>query len=79
MRPLFCMQLFAKYNPKTVLNCCSGWGGSLVASCALNVEKYIGIEINHHLKEPYENMISFLKIHLRMAALKNMPPANNTP
>jgi len=61
MRPLFCMQIYAKYNPKTVLNCCSGWGGSLVASCALNIEKYIGIEINHYLREPYENMISFLK------------------
>ena len=26
----------------------------------LNIEKYIGIEINTHLKEPYQKLISFL-------------------
>jgi len=61
MRPLFCMEIYSKYNPKTILNFCSGWGGSLISASALNVSKYIGIEINTYLREPYENIISFLK------------------
>jgi len=60
MRPLFCMELFTRYNPKTVLNCCAGWGGSLVAASALNIN-YIGIEINGELKEPYSRLLSFLQ------------------
>jgi len=61
MRPIYCMELFTKYKPHTVLNFCSGWGGSLLACSVLNVPKYIGIEINTSLKEPYSNMISFLE------------------
>jgi len=61
MRPLVCMEIYAKYKPKSVLNFCAGWGGSLVACAALNINNYIGIEINSHLKEPYANMIDFLK------------------
>ncbi len=61
MRPTYCMELFTKYKPNTVLNFCSGWGGSLLACSVLNIPKYIGIEINTNLKEPYSNMISFLE------------------
>jgi predicted RNA methylase len=63
MRPLVCMEIYAKYKPKSVLNFCAGWGGSLVACAALNIPNYIGIEINRNLKEPYSNMIEFLKNH----------------
>jgi tRNA1(Val) A37 N6-methylase TrmN6 len=55
------MELFTKYKPQIVLNCCSGWGGSLLASSILNIHKYIGIEMNTNLEEPYSKMISFLK------------------
>lgn len=61
MRPLVCMEIYAKYKPKRVLNFCAGWGGSLVGCAALKIEHYIGIEINENLKEPYSNMIEFLK------------------
>jgi len=61
MRPLFCMEIYTKYKPKSVLNFCAGWGGSLVAACALNIEKYIGIEINNNLKEPYNKLCTYLK------------------
>ena len=60
MRPLYCIELFAKYQPKTVLNCCAGWGGSLVGAAALNID-YIGIEVNIALKEPYTQLLSFLQ------------------
>jgi 16S rRNA G966 N2-methylase RsmD len=62
MRPLVCMEMYAKYKPKCVLNFCAGWGGSLIAASALNIEKYIGIEINNNLKEPYNELCSYLKL-----------------
>ena len=61
MRPLNCMEIYTKYNAKRVLNCCAGWGGSTVAAAALNLDAFYGIEINTELKEPYDNMISYLK------------------
>ena len=61
MRPLNCMELFTMFNSTKVLNFCAGWGGSMVACAALNLESHFGIEINSDLKEPYDNMISYLK------------------
>jgi 16S rRNA G966 N2-methylase RsmD len=61
MRPLNCMEIYAKYNSKRVLNFCAGWGGSTVAAAALNLDAFYGIEINAELKDPYDNMVSYLK------------------
>jgi len=61
LRPLYCIEIYLKYKAKNVLNFCSGWGGTLVSACALNLNTYTGIDINTNLKLPYENMISFLK------------------
>jgi len=61
MRPLNCMEIYTKYNAKRVLNFCSGWGGSTVAAAALNLDAYYGVEINSDLKEPYDNMVSYIK------------------
>jgi 16S rRNA G966 N2-methylase RsmD len=61
MRPLNCMEIYTKYNAKRVLNFCAGWGGSAVAAAALNLDAYYGVEINTDLKEPYHNMITYLK------------------
>jgi hypothetical protein len=61
LRPLYCIEIYLKYKAKNVLNFCSGWGGTLVSACALNLNTYTGIDINTNLKMPYENMISFLK------------------
>ena len=60
IRPIVYMEIYAKYKPKTVLDFCAGWGGAAVAASALNIEKYIGIEINNHLEQPYDKLISFL-------------------
>lgn len=60
MRPLNCMEIYTKYNAKKVLNFCAGWGGSSVASAALNLESHYGIEINVELKAPYEKLNAFL-------------------
>ena len=61
MRPLNCMEIYTKYKAKRVLNFCAGWGGSTVAAAALNLDAYYGVEINSDLKQPYDNMIQFLK------------------
>ena len=61
MRPLNCMEIFTRFNAKKVLNFCAGWGGSTVAAAALGIDAHYGIEINSDLKEPYDNMISYLE------------------
>lgn len=61
MRPLNCMEIYAKYHAKKVLNFCAGWGGSTVAASALNLDAWYGVEINNDLKEPYNNMITYLR------------------
>jgi 16S rRNA G966 N2-methylase RsmD len=61
MRPLNCMEIYTRFNAKRVLNFCAGWGGSMVAAAALNIESYYGVEINTDLKEPYEKMESYLR------------------
>jgi 16S rRNA G966 N2-methylase RsmD len=61
MRPLTCMEIYTKYKSKRVLNFCAGWGGSLVAAAALNIDAYYGIEINPELKIPYDNMVNYLQ------------------
>ena len=60
MRPLNCMEIYTKYKSKRVLHFCAGWGGSLVAAAALNIDAYYGVEINGELQQPYDKMLSYL-------------------
>lgn len=61
IRPLVYMEIYVKYNPTSVLDFCAGWGGAAVGASALNIPKYIGIEINQSLNQPYNHLIEFLK------------------
>lgn len=61
IRPLVYMEIYSKYKPKSILDFCAGWGGAAVAASALNINNYIGIEINTSLKEPYDKLIQYLK------------------
>jgi tRNA1(Val) A37 N6-methylase TrmN6 len=60
IRPLVYMEIYSKYNPKSILDFCAGWGGAAVAASALNIINYTGIEINNNLKEPYNKLIEYL-------------------
>lgn len=60
-RPIFAMEIYEKYKSERVLDFCAGWGGRLVGACALNLKKYIGVDINSSLKEPYSNLVEFMK------------------
>ena len=61
IRPLVYMEIYSKYKPKCVLDFCAGWGGAAVAAAALKLDKYIGIEINDNLEEPYGKLVTYLK------------------
>ena len=61
IRPLVYMEIYSKYKPNCILDFCAGWGGAVVAASALNINHYIGIEINYNLKTPYEKMVNYLK------------------
>ena len=61
MRPLNCMEIYIRYDAKTVLNFCAGWGGSTVAASALNLDAWYGVEINTDLKAPYDDMMTYLR------------------
>lgn len=56
--PQIAMDIYKIFKPTCVLDFCSGWGGRLIGTYALNIPKYIGIDINHNLVEPYEKMKS---------------------
>jgi len=60
IRPIVYMEIYSKYKPRCVLDFCAGWGGAVVAACALQIPHYIGIEINAKLKEPYRKLTEFL-------------------
>ena len=61
IRPLNYMEIYAKYKPSCVLDFCCGWGGAVVAAAVMNVPRFIGIEINTSLIEPYSRLQDFLK------------------
>ncbi len=61
MRPLICMEMYTRFHSKKVLNFCVGWGGTAIAAAALQLDSYYGVEINTDLKEPHQQLISYLK------------------
>jgi hypothetical protein len=61
IRPLVYMEIYTKYKPNHILDFCAGWGGAAVASAALNISSYTGIEMNTDLQNPYKDLIQFLK------------------
>ena len=60
-RPVMAMELYCRVNARRVLDFTMGWGGRLVGACALNLEAYYGIDLNTHLREPYNEMVRTLK------------------
>ena len=75
-KPMIAKAVLCKYQPKVMLDFTMGWGGRLVAACAMNLQEYIGIDLNTNLKPLYEKMKKTLKplsdtkvsLHFRDAA-----------
>lgn len=60
-KPLVAMEFYCRFKPNTVLDFTMGWGGRLLGACALDVPHYIGIDMNDHLRHPYEQMVKMVK------------------
>lgn len=60
-RPIMAMEIYCRLKATRILDFTMGWGGRLVGACALGLEAYYGVDINTHLKEPYNEMIAFLE------------------
>jgi hypothetical protein len=60
-RPIIAMEFYCKFKPKSILDFTMGWGGRLVGAAALNIPKYIGIDMNPDLVAPYAKLENFLK------------------
>jgi ribosomal protein S15P/S13E len=59
-KPLIAMDIYCRYKPTAILDFTMGWGGRLVGACALDIPKYIGIDMNSNLKMPYQHLSKFL-------------------
>ena len=59
-RPLVAVEVYTKYKPSVVLDPCAGWGGRAVGAAVCDNVQYFGIDINHSLQIPYQNMCAFL-------------------
>jgi 16S rRNA G966 N2-methylase RsmD len=79
-RPLMAVEVYAKYKPSVVLDPCAGWGGRAVGAAVCGNIQYFGIDVNHSLKIPYQNMCTFLnsKINTKNAHDNNTQKINLT-
>ena len=60
-KPTIAKHLCVKFNAKSVLDPCAGWGGRMLGSVSAGA-KYTGYDTNEELREPYNNMIKELKL-----------------
>lgn len=60
-RPTTAAKLYNYLKPTCILDFTMGWGGRLVGAAILNVPKYIGIDNNLQLVEPYKKMVGHLQ------------------
>jgi hypothetical protein len=60
-RPTISAKLYSQFKPKVILDFTMGWGGRLVGATLSDVKKYIGIDSNINLIEPYQKMTDYLK------------------
>lgn len=60
-RPVLAMDIYDRYKPTCVLDPTMGWGGRLVGASAYGIKKYIGIDLNVELEEPYNDMLRTLE------------------
>lgn len=71
-RPLMAVEVYTKYKPSVVLDPCAGWGGRAVGAAVCDNVRYFGIDVNHSLRIPYQNMCAFL--NSRCKSKSNIDP-----
>lgn len=60
MRPIIPLDLFKKFNPRKILDPCSGFGSRLLSANVFGAESYIGIDSNTNLEIPLRKMSEWL-------------------
>ncbi len=61
-KPLFAMEHYCKYNSRVaIMDITMGWGGRMVGACALDMPKYIGVDVNQNLRPLLSSMADFLR------------------
>lgn len=60
-RPVNAAKIYDQFKPTCVLDFTMGWGGRLLGAVLMNVPKYIGIDLNERLVEPYAKMVYHFK------------------
>ena len=60
-KPVIAMNIYHRFKPTSILDFTMGWGGRLVGAAALDIPKYIGIDLNSNLEKPYREMEKTLK------------------
>ena len=55
-KPSLAVEVYYNFKPNCILDFTMGWGGRLVGACALDIHKYIGIDLNKRLEKPYNEM-----------------------
>jgi hypothetical protein len=62
-KPMSFIRLLNQLPPVRIalLDPTAGWGGRAVGGAVLNLPKYIGIDSNSNLVNPYSNLINFLR------------------
>lgn len=68
-RPTTAAKLYNQLKPQCILDFTMGWGGRLLGAYMLNVPKYIGIDSNVNLEEPYKKICQHLKKNSNSSAL----------
>jgi len=58
-KPTTAMYVYKKYNAKSVLDPCAGWGGRMLGAWALDIS-YVGFDTNRELIAPYAQMMDVL-------------------
>lgn len=56
-RPSTAKYIYSLFNPNTILDFSSGWGGRCLAAMSLD-KNYIGFDTNNKLKKPYNDLIN---------------------
>ena len=62
LKPVNALKVIDIFKPNCVLDFCCGWGSSLVGASALNINKFIGIDLNPQLITPLSEMRHQLKL-----------------
>lgn len=62
-KPIIAKYIYNKFKPTSILDFTMGWGGRMVGACSLDIQNYIGIDLNKKLKKPLTDMSHFLNTY----------------